>query len=151
MTTDTAQAIAWRPDFATGVAIMDDQHKVLIKMLNDANAQLTDSSPLKDFEKIVQGLLNYAGYHFKTEEDLMAEHGYNQARGAPAVEHIKQHKGFAEKVVATQEQIKAGKRIPKKDLVSFLTDWLSNHILHTDKELGAFLRDKLMQDATKKA
>ena len=151
MTTDVAQAIAWRADFATGVAIIDDQHRVLVKMLNDASAQLTDASPLKDYEVIVQGLLNYAAYHFKTEEGLMATHGYDKARTALAVEHIKQHKGFAEKVFAANEQIKAGTRIPKKKLVDFLTAWLTNHILHTDKVLGAFLRDKLIQGAAGKA
>ena len=151
MATDVVQAIAWRADFATGIAIIDDQHRVLVKMLNEASALLTDSSPLKDYETIVQGLLNYAAYHFKTEENLMAEHGYNKARSALAVEHIKQHRGFAEKVVAAQEQIKAGKRIPKKDLVTFLTGWLTDHILHTDKVLGAFLRDKLIQGDAGKA
>lgn len=52
------QPLVWKPDFLTGVAMIDDQHRVLINMLNDANTKLTDRSPVVDFEKIVQGLLN---------------------------------------------------------------------------------------------
>ncbi|MFA7280346.1 MAG: bacteriohemerythrin [Sterolibacterium sp.] len=134
--------LAWRPDFATGVAIIDDQHRELIKMLNQASTQLTDHSPLSDVARIVQGLLSYAGYHFQTEEKLMAEHGYAQHRAAPAAEHIRAHRAFAEKVVAVKAQIDAGQRIAKADLESFLSNWLTDHILHTDKELGAFIRDQ---------
>lgn len=130
------QAITWRSDFATGVAIIDDQHRVLINMLNDASLKLTDRSPIEDFERIVQGLLNYAGYHFQTEGKLMSDHGY----AAPDAElHLSQHKAFADKVVSVQAGLKAGQRIAKADLVKFLTEWLADHILNTDKKLGAYL------------
>ena len=131
--------IEWQPDFATGVAIIDDQHHVLIKMLNQASVELTDYSPLADLERIVQGLLSYAGYHFQTEEKLMAEHGYDKESAPNAAEHIRQHKDFAAKVVAVKAQVQAGQRIPKADLESFLANWLSDHILNTDRKLGAFI------------
>ncbi|MCX7173055.1 MAG: hemerythrin domain-containing protein [Proteobacteria bacterium] len=108
---------------------------------------MSDHSPLADFDRIVQGLLSYAGYHFQTEERLMVEHGYAKERAA---EHVRQHKDFAEKVVAAKAQIQAGKRIPKTDLESFLTTWLTDHILHTDKEFGAFIRDQQARAAAQK-
>lgn len=151
MANQMEQAVAWQPVFSTGVAVVDDQHRVLIRMLNEASEKLTDSSPLAEYDKIVQGLLNYAGYHFQTEEKLMAEHGYEQERAAAAAAHIQAHRGFAEKVTAVKGQIQAGKRIPKADLEKFLADWLIDHILHTDKEMGAFIRDKQMKAAASKS
>jgi hemerythrin-like metal-binding protein len=142
MSNQQKQAIEWQPDFATGVAIIDDQHRVLIKMLNQASVELTDYSPLSDLERIVQGLLNYAGYHFQTEEKLMAEHGYDKDSAPNAAEHIRQNKDFADKVVAVKAQVQAGQRIPKADLESFLTAWLADHILNTDRKLGKFICDK---------
>lgn len=133
------QAITWRPEFATGVAIIDDQHRVLINMLNDASLKLTDRSPIEDFSRIVQGLLNYAGYHFETEGKLMSDNGYAAACAADSERHLGQHQAFAEKVVAVQAGLKAGQRIAKADLVNFLTEWLADHILNTDKKLGAYL------------
>lgn len=139
------QAIAWQPDFATGSAIIDDQHRVLIKMLNDADTKLDDRSPLADYESIVKGLLSYAGYHFKTEEDMMVRLAYGKDHPATAERHLDQHREFAASVQEVQRKIAAGEHIPKADLVKFLTDWLSNHILHTDKEFGAFVRDAQLQ------
>lgn len=132
-------AIAWRPDFATGVAIIDDQHRVLVNMLNEANTKLTDRSPIADFSKIVQGLLAYAGYHFKTEEGLMDQHGYDACCAEDAARHRAQHQAFAEKVIAVQASLAAGQRIPKADLVDFLTQWLTDHILNTDRDFGKFI------------
>lgn len=141
MTEPAKQAISWQADFSTGVPIIDDQHRVLINMLNDANTKLDDYSPLKDYEHIVQGLLNYTVYHFQTEDNLMKQRGYEASHAAVADRHRLQHKELAEKVVAVHEQIKAGQRITKASLVSFLFNWLADHILHTDKELGTFLCD----------
>lgn len=136
------QPMVWKPEFSTGVAIIDDQHRVLINMLNEATTKLTDRSPLEDFSTIVQGLLNYAGYHFGTEERLVSERGYDKEMAEEAALHIAQHRDFAEKVVAVQAQIASGQRIPKADLVGFLRDWLVNHILNTDKKLGSFICSK---------
>ncbi len=151
MVKELVQPIVWRADFATGVSIIDDQHRVLINMLNEASAKLTDHSPLDDWGRVVQGLLSYAGYHFQTEERLMTEYGYDQDRAALAAEHVRQHQDFAGKVVAASDRIKAGQRIPKAELVAFLTSWLSNHILHTDKEFGAFVRDRQARAGISKA
>jgi len=136
------QVITWRPEFSTGVAISDDQHRVLINMLNEANTKLNDRSPIADFSKIVQGLLSYAGYHFQTEEGLMDEHGYDQLMGEEAATHRAQHKAFVEKVVAVRASLTAGQRIPKADLVTFLTEWLADHILNTDRKLGSFITSR---------
>ena len=132
-------AIEWQADFATGVAIIDDQHRVLIKMLNQASLELSDHSPMAELGRIVQGLLSYAGYHFQTEEKLMAEHGYARESEQSAAEHIRQHRDFADKVVTVKAQVDAGKRIPKADLESFLSTWLTDHILNTDRKFGAFI------------
>jgi hemerythrin-like metal-binding protein len=139
--TQETPAISWRPDFATGVAIIDDQHKVLINMLNDASTKLNDRSPLEDFSRIVQALLSYTGYHFGTEEKLMVEHGYADASDSAHDKHLSQHKAFVDKVVSVQASLKAGQRVPKADLVNFLTAWLADHILNTDRKLGRFICD----------
>ena len=108
---------------------------------------LDDYSPLQDYEHIIQGLLSYTVYHFQTEDNLMQQRGYDANHAAAADRHRLQHKDLAGKVVAVHEQIKAGQRITKTALVSFLFDWLTNHILHTDKELGAFLCDAQARSA----
>jgi hypothetical protein len=45
--TQGTQFIRWSADFITGVAIIDDQHKVIIKTLNDTSTKLNDRSPYR--------------------------------------------------------------------------------------------------------
>ncbi|HIJ61759.1 MAG TPA: hemerythrin family protein [Rhodospirillaceae bacterium] len=134
--------ITWRPDFATGVAIVDDQHRVLIRLLGEAGSKLSDRSPIEDFTHIVEGLLSYAGYHFQTEAKLMGDHAYEALRPEEANDHLLQHEAFADRVGAIHSGLKAGQRIAKTALMEFLISWLSNHILNTDKALGAFIADR---------
>lgn len=141
MAEHTRQPFSWRPEFATGVAVIDDQHRVLISMLGHAENTLTDHSAIGEYRHIVQGLLNYAGYHFGTEETLMTEYGYRVAEASEAARHQGEHKAFARKVAAIQAALLAGQGISKDELLDFLTRWLADHILNTDKLFGAFICD----------
>ncbi|MBF0627117.1 MAG: hemerythrin family protein [Magnetococcales bacterium] len=142
MSDEMVQSIAWRRDFATGVGIIDDQHRVLINMLNDAAAKLTDQSTAEEIGRIVRGLLNYADYHFKIEERLIEDHGYARERSADAGSHLREHREFVAQVMEVGQRLEQGKRVTRDELVTFLIGWLTNHILHSDKILGAFLLDK---------
>lgn len=142
MSDEMVQVVTWQPGFATGVAIIDDQHRVLINMLNDAAVKLTDQSTPAEIGRLVQGLISYADYHFKTEERLISEQGYASDRPLDADAHLEQHRRFVEQVVAVRDRLEQGERITRQELVSFLSAWLSNHILHTDKTLGAFILDR---------
>ena len=141
MAENLRQPITWRPEFATGVAIIDDQHRVLVTMLSSAEEKLTDRSPIEDFRLIVQGLLNYAGYQFGTEESLMNETGFRPAMSVEAARHQAELKSFAGKVAAIQAGLLAGEPITKAELLDFLSHWLVDHILDTDKIFAAFVRD----------
>ncbi|WP_176785766.1 bacteriohemerythrin [Propionivibrio dicarboxylicus] len=132
--------VFWQPEFATGIQVIDDQHRVLIAMLNEANMKINDHSPSSELDLIVQGLLNYAGYHFGTEERFAADSGYFDKQPEEASAHLAQHHAFADRVTQIKQELGSGQRISKADLVAFLKSWLINHILNTDMKLGAYLR-----------
>ena len=134
--------IVWRPEFATGIAIVDEQHRVLIHLLGEAAGKLSDRGPIEDFVHIIEGLLNYAGYHFSTEAALMTEHAYGTERALEASDHLLQHEGFTDRVSAIHSGLKAGQRIAKAALMEFLINWLANHILHTDQALCAYISER---------
>ena len=139
MVRDDSKPIIWDDTLATGVLDIDEQHQILVNTLNEANASLTDDSPLELLEQITRDLLSYALYHFETEEKLMQDAEYPKLRPEEADLHLEQHRAFSAKVVAVRNQIKSGTRIPRDELLSFLNGWLVNHILSTDKALAAFL------------
>jgi hemerythrin len=131
-----ANLIVWSDELLTGVKEIDDQHQILVNMLNDANVKLAESSSRAYLDEIVRELISYALYHFDTEEEMMIDKGYDDtAREA----HFAEHRAFSEKVSAVQEELKVGKLISREDLLGFLNAWLINHIMKTDKRFGAFV------------
>lgn len=134
--------IKWDSSYNTGVEDIDEQHRILVNTINEASTRLDLDSSLESLEAITKDLLSYALYHFETEEELMAEHNYKAYSQEEYDTHMKQHRAFSAQVVAVRESIKEGKPIAKEELISFLTNWLINHINKTDKKLGAFLNKK---------
>jgi len=134
--------LSWRTEFATGVAEIDEQHKVLVHTLIE-----TAAIPLPEFdrsrlEQVTQGLLAYALYHFETEESLMQQYGYDDAEPAAAQFHVEQHRWFSRQVASVRESLKYADSLPATELLDFLNHWLVDHILNVDKQLGEFIRSR---------
>lgn len=131
--------LVWDDSYATGVAEIDEQHMILVHTLNEASLKLAGDARIEQIEQITQDLLAYALYHFETEESLMQEYGYEDDAPQDATRHLEQHRAFSTKVVAVRNDLKAGIAVAPADLLGFLNQWLVNHILNTDKRLGAFI------------
>lgn len=133
------QALIWNDSFATGVPEIDEQHMILIHTLNEAALKLAGDPSPDNIDQITRDLLGYALYHFETEEELMQEYGYEAAGEDATARHLEQHRSFSAKVVAVRDAIRAGNNIAPDELLAFLNDWLANHILNTDRQLGQFI------------
>ncbi len=128
--------VVFNDSLRTGIQIIDEQHQILINMINEANDRLEENSGRDVLDEIVRNLMSYALYHFDTEEELMVENTYDH-EGQEA--HFREHRAFSETVSRVQQDISQGKLISREDLLSFLNGWLVNHILNTDQRLGRFL------------
>jgi len=139
----STQDIKWSKDYEVGIEEIDDQHHILVNTLNEANELLTKDYSLENLQNITKDLLSYALYHFETEEELMQEYNYEEQRPNEYNSHMKQHRDFSSKVVAVRDSLRAGNLIEQEELISFLLNWLVNHINNTDKKLGAYLKEKM--------
>ena len=126
----------------TGVPEIDRQHRILVDALVEARAKLTGDAADPLFERITRDLLAYAIYHFDTEEQLMRQHGYDASAPDLAAIHRTQHRRFSEQVVALRNAARLGEPGSKAALLSFLEDWLVNHIMTIDQRLGRFILSK---------
>ena len=97
--------------------------------------QSTDSKAVA--EKVLKELFAYTKYHFGHEEEIMTKLGYPEVD-----EHKRQHTGFVAKVNEMQEGVADGD-YSLASIAEFVKKWILNHIMVTDKRLGAFLKDKL--------
>jgi hemerythrin len=133
------EPIIWNDSYLTGIDRIDEQHKVLVNTLNEANARLALSVTRDLLEQITRDLLSYAIYHFETEETLMQEYDYLGLSAADEEKHRSEHRSFSQQVVALRAGLRDGRLVTREELLSFLNNWLVNHILFTDKRFGEFL------------
>jgi hemerythrin-like metal-binding protein len=138
-TTHAVDTIAWQDSFETGVGDIDDQHRVLINTLNEANARLRSETRQDAIDQLLKDLLAYALYHFDTEESLMKTFDYAGHDAPMAERHVAQHRQFAATVVDMRERFVATGELDREALLVFLNEWLTGHILGLDRKLGDFV------------
>ncbi|NQV35335.1 MAG: hemerythrin family protein [Phycisphaeraceae bacterium] len=131
------EPIIWTENYSVGVALFDEQHKSLVGILNKMIEDPTVTTGSETVSDVLTEMTQYALSHFRSEEDLMNEHGYPHLE-----QHRKQHRTFENKVVtlcsATGERIEDVPQV----LLEYLQKWLTQHILCEDMEYKAFFREK---------
>ena len=137
----------WDDSYSVGVAVIDEQHKRLIALINDlyeamkqGDSQNTWSSAAEELDamaSVLDELVDYTSYHFSTEERYMREHAYPEYAG-----HKQAHGRFVERTQALKRDFDEGKAIRSMEIIEFLRDWWKEHILGVDKNYGPFFNEK---------
>lgn len=124
--------IKWKDNYSIGVSRIDEQHQKLFEIANRAYELLEDEHYYDKFDNILEilaELREYAVYHFNYEEEYMLSIGYNKI-----FSHKAEHKSFVQKVNAVDlDTIDEGQNEYILEILDFIVDWISNHILGRDK------------------
>ncbi len=126
----------WNLHLETGIALIDDQHRRLVGLLNRLAQQYVQGSSESEVHDILTELTDYADVHFCTEEGIWQS---ALAGDAWLANHIQSHQNFFTHVVA----LRSGSRLLQEvldDLFSYLTQWLAYHILENDKRMAIAVR-----------
>ncbi|MDR1445091.1 MAG: bacteriohemerythrin [Treponema sp.] len=130
------QIVQWHDSYSVGIHLVDEQHKELINLTNklyEASIQGWDKS--KDaFMNTVHAAVDYAGYHFSTEEKIMERINYPDY-----LSHKKEHSDFVKEVLRQVQDFQAGQKVSANDFVLFLKNWVLTHIAVCDKKMGLYL------------
>ena len=119
----------WQEKFAFGIKSIDDDHKKLVSLIDELYTLMSQGKAKEVVGEIVKELVEYTKVHFGREEMYMRTIGY-----AELDEHTEAHRAFIEKIDLFQNKLAAGKDNISVELVMFLRNWLSGHILNTDKK-----------------
>lgn len=130
----------WKDAFSVGVASVDVQHKKLVELINRLYDAMRAGQGSAVVSGIVKELSDYTVEHFTYEEGLMQKAGYP---GLAA--HKVEHKNFVDKVGDFEKGLSNGKIFVTIEVMTFLGDWLRNHIMGIDKQYSAFLNDAGIQ------
>lgn len=121
--------------YGVGVSEIDEQHKKLIEMINKLHTYMKAGKGKEILLVLFDEMKQYTSSHFATEEYMMVHNNYEGFK-----EHKVQHDAFIKKVTELADGYKAGSKEITLNTYDFLKDWLLNHIKHTDKDLGLFLK-----------
>lgn len=125
---------AFTDKYKTGIEIIDNEHKKLFEIIKRTNDLLNDEfTPDKydDIMDIIEELKDYTVKHFSDEEAYMEEIGY------PGLEaQVAAHTAFVYKLGEVDYgRVDEDQHEYLLDLVEYLLNWLSTHILRMDKKI----------------
>lgn len=137
-TPGTAPALfEWTDDLSVSIEEIDNQHKVLIGIINQLFLAVAHRKSDKVIGEILDALTDYTRTHFELEENLMRSAGY----GGEAFEtHLAIHRAFVEKIEAIAHKVMVENKAVSFELMNYLKHWLRDHIMVTDKEYAQALR-----------
>ncbi len=129
-----ALLFVWNDSYKTGVPSVDTQHKKLVDLINDLYAAMGRGQGNQVLGTIAGELVKYTVQHFSDEERLMEKAGYPDLAAHKLI-----HKEFTARVTQLQKDLASGKFVMSVTLANYLKDWLSRHILGTDRKYIPFV------------
>jgi hemerythrin-like metal-binding protein len=128
----------WDENCNIGIDEIDQDHKALVNLINDLYEAMQDGTGGALLLPIFSALKNYTETHFAREERLMVE------CDAPDQEnHFQEHKRMIAKLADLESRHRSGEAAISLQTLTFLRDWLKNHICIVDQAMAKQLKEKL--------
>ena len=125
--------VQWQNEkHSLGIEVIDSQHKELFILINKLNSLIEKKDydlehKQREAASIIKNLYNYSSYHFLSEEELFAQHGYPEADS-----HRNKHDKFREIIKNYLEDIRTTPNLSLEYLQDFLVEWIIEHIQQDD-------------------
>ena len=128
--------IKWRDSFSVGVELFDNEHKMLVDIINEMFVIVRDKKGLDHLPVQINKLIQYTQEHFADEEEAMAKVDY------PALEaHKAAHAKLLHDVTVFKQRAENGDEQVITTFYHFLRDWLLTHIVEEDMHYKPFLEE----------
>lgn len=127
----------WSDRFALGIDLIDQQHQVLFRLIDQLAQAIQDENPEAELQTIFGQLHDYTLTHFATEERLMAQYAYPADH-----DHQENHRTLEHSLEQLVERAKSGEPLVSIQTMNFLRLWLYNHIDGTDRQFADFLKSR---------
>lgn len=124
--------ICWNKLYSVSVHKFDEQHKELIRLINELHDSMLQSNSQEVLSNILLRLSDYTIFHFSDEENLMEQYNYSEY-----LSHKKSHQDLINQVKSLIKRHMEGMLITT-EVMNFLKQWLNDHILTEDKAYSEF-------------
>ena len=130
-------AINWSEKYSVGIVSIDNQHKKLFDLINKLSDSMKAGKSSEQLGTVFLELINYTDMHFKAEEAFFKQYSYPSS-----IKHVMHHDDLRKQVMALKEKHAGGSSVITVQLLTFLVDWVNNHILQEDKAYSSYLISK---------
>jgi hemerythrin len=128
--------IKWNSSYSLGIKKIDDQHEVIIGVLNRISYCFDPNSSPVDLGNLLDELTNYAQIHFSYEEQLLEKYKYHGLDG-----QITEHRFYERKVEELRGRLATSEEKVKAELIAFVADWWMGHIQGSDRDYSRYLNN----------
>jgi hemerythrin len=129
-------AITWGPQIELGIEKIDAQHKRLVELINELGQAMEEGRSADVMSATLVELVDYTHTHFRTEEVLLKEHGYEELPG-----HKREHRIFTDQIEIYRDRFESGFQSVTQALMDYLSGWLVTHITVSDRAYLPTLKD----------
>jgi len=133
---DSGKLIVWSRSYSVGVTQMDNEHQRLIDIINNLYAAMRSGRSKDAIGSVLDELIEYTKTHFAHEEGLMQKTGY-EGFDVQKRSHVE----LVNQVLEIQQKFKDGTALGQ-EVMTFLKNWLINHIQGLDKKYGPVMNKK---------
>ena len=127
----------WKNEYSINIASIDAQHKKLFAIAEDLHEAMRTGQAKPVLSRLLDRLVQYTMTHFAQEEGLMKLHAYPDF-----LAHKAAHEALTQRVLKFQRMFEDGETYISIDLMTFLQEWLKNHIQGTDMRYSPFLTQR---------
>lgn len=126
--------LLWRPAYASGNALIDEQHRELLKLANALLAAMLAGHSSEELRQHIERLTTHVVQHFRDEEEVL------RAAGFPGLEqHAVIHRDLLARATELVERFHQGK-LDLGELFLFLAhDVVARHMLGADRDFRPYL------------
>lgn len=128
--------LIWTPKYNVGVKALDDQHIVLVEILNELHAAILKGQAHDIAGPLFKKLTDYVREHFTDEERLMEDTKYPGLAKQSA-----EHRALTAKVRQFIARYEQGDQAMYPQLQCFLVTWLHDHMLTVDKQYTQWMNE----------
>lgn len=137
--------LEWTEMLSVGIEEIDAQHKVLVDLINQINEAILCHRGSEEAGAILQRLAEYTRIHFAVEESLFRLLGYPEYET-----HKSHHEQLIDQVERLRAKMQGGNVANSFEVLHFLRQWLTHHIMEEDKQYVPFLLSRGVQKTVEK-
>lgn len=132
--------LSWQDNYRVGVPLIDAEHQYIFKLINEFHDKHALGNTRSEVLQVLNRLVAYAEEHFQHEETLMRDIGYPRLARQQDL-----HEKLYSSIFALNEKLSLDAAKVDAETMRFLKNWIVEHILKEDMDIGDFMRRKAAQ------